>query len=620
MDTKKSRIKFNLLKRLSKKSLASYFFPYFMLSDRIFRFLGSIKLAVPLLSAIVGILIWATFYESQVGATTVQQEIYKSSWFGALMFLLAVNLGVSALYRYPWRGARKIGFALTHLGLIVIIAGAAAVIHLGVEGMLLLRIDGPSNNQIRVEGELLEVMKPEEKVQQANVVVKQDGSVNPKSVAGISLLAYSENAIKTVSFTEGATVGNPAVRLSLKSDRMGQTLERWLAVAPLAYSKIPIGPAELEILQVESRSELKQLLSPPLEANSSRWGTIEITSDSAKTAIDVEKTLSGEIKLGNLKVKVANFWADFRLDGNNQPKSASEQLRNPAVLLEISAPEGSERWFVFGRGDLPPIRSLGSGKELEGIEVSYEVKPQQSEDYFRMIVRDAGKLFYTANSSKGFKSGTLAVGQSVSPGWADFQITLEEFIPHAQLKREVIPVSTSSAQGIPALLIETEAGTKAWLPWGEPSTIKEPDGEILAAFGPKLLQLPFAIKLEDFIVERNEGSDSVAMWTSKIRIEDHDNGVVSRRNVWMNHPTWYQGWKIAQASWNPGDLKQSTLQVKREPTWVTTLTWSGSALVVLGIGVMFYAPALAKKLRQQHQETEHLQPAATETQDLVASR
>lgn len=67
------------------------------------------------------------------------------------------------------------------------------------------------------------------------------------------------------------------------------------------------------------------------------------------------------------------------------------------------------------------------------------------------------------------------------------------------------------------------------------------------------------------------------------------------RNVWMNHPTWYRGWKIARASWNPGDLKQSTLQVKREPAWVTALTWSGACLVVLGIATMFYSPSIAKK-------------------------
>jgi hypothetical protein len=164
-------------------------------------------------------------------------------------------------------------------------------------------------------------------------------------------------------------------------------------------------------------------------------------------------------------------------------------------------------------------------------------------------------------------------------------------------------------EGNPALLVETATGEQAWLPYGEPTAIalnsfpadsanaadpensftdSDSNSEILAAFAPKMLQLPFVIKLEDFIIDRNEGTDSVAMWTSKIRIANPFTGESSDRQVWMNHPTWYRGWKLAQASWNPGDLRQSTLQVKREPAWVTALTWSGSALVVLGIGVMFY--------------------------------
>ena len=126
--------------------------------DRIVHFVGSIKLAVPLLSSIIGILIWATFYESQVGSTTVQQEVYKSVWFGALMFMLAVNLGISAMSRYPWHGARKVGFALTHFGLIVIITGSAAVIHLGMEGMLLVRTNDDAGDRLRIQGDLLEVV------------------------------------------------------------------------------------------------------------------------------------------------------------------------------------------------------------------------------------------------------------------------------------------------------------------------------------------------------------------------------------------------------------------------------------------------------------------------------
>ena len=567
--------------------------------DRASRFLGSIKLAVPLLVTIILILIGATFYESQVGSTTVQQEIYKSPWFGFLMFLLAINLGVSALSRYPWRGARKIGFALTHFGLIIIIAGSAAVIHLGMEGMLLVRTNSSANNQIRVEGDLLEVINPEGEIQQKNIFVKQNGTVNPSSFAGLELETYTDNAIKTVNFIKGATVANPAVRLTLTSKRMGQTLERSLAVAPTPYSQVNVGPAELGIIETKSESELQQLLSPDNTTNSHPWGELKIIADNKEKNIDVKQALANPNSFNNIQVKVLDFFPDFHLDKNNLPATASPNLNNPAVLLELFTNKGVENWFVFGKEEFPPIRSLVSGKPLANISLDYQIQAPTPEDYFRVIVSESGELYYAAKSSQGFQSGTLALGQSVTPGWADFQITLAEYIPHAQIQREIIPVEDSNLEGTPALLVKTATGKETWLPWGEPTVIEDSQDEIYAAFNPKLIELPFGIKLEDFIVDRNEGSESVAMWTSKIRIEDPQNKITEQRKVWMNHPTWYQGWKIAQASWNPGDLQQSTLQVKREPAWVTALTWIGSGLVVIGIAVMFYAPALTRKLQKK---------------------
>ena len=112
--------------------------------------------------------------------------------------------------------------------------------------MLPLRTDSGINNQIRSEGDLLEVMTPDGTIERTELWIKPDGTV-AQTVAGLNVLGYSENTIKTVSFTEG-TVNNLAVRLSLSSDRMGH-LERWLAVAPVAYSKVPIGPAELEMIE-----------------------------------------------------------------------------------------------------------------------------------------------------------------------------------------------------------------------------------------------------------------------------------------------------------------------------------------------------------------------------------
>ena len=78
---------------------------------KVVRFLGSIRLAVPLLIAIAVVLIGATFYESEVGSLTVQTQIYKSPWFGAMMYMLAVSLGISTLSRWTWKGPRKVGFA-----------------------------------------------------------------------------------------------------------------------------------------------------------------------------------------------------------------------------------------------------------------------------------------------------------------------------------------------------------------------------------------------------------------------------------------------------------------------------------------------------------------------------
>lgn len=453
---------------------------------KLYQFLGSIKLAVPLLIVIGVILIAATFYESQVGSATVQRLIYKSPWFGGLMFLLALNLMVSALSRYPWRGPRKVGFVLTHLGLIVLIAGSAAVIHLGLEGMLPLQIEGGTNSTLRTQGEHLEVIGPDRQSAATEVVIKPDGSLSPARLGSLSLLAYSDNTVETIQFREAETGLNPAVHLELSSERMGQTVDQWLAAAPLAYRRISLGPAQLELLPVEGDRNLQRYLSQPLPGN-----------------------------------------------------------------------------------------------------------------VFQVLVTPDGKLYYHTQSAQGPQSGSLELRQSVSPGWADFQITAREFVPHARIDRRVQPVSDPRIPGIPALQVAAPGGTATWLPWNQPQVISDPQGDWLAAFSPNGVQLPFAIALEDFVVERNEGTDSVAMWTSNIQIHDPHTGEVVHRSVWMNHPTWYQGWKIAQASWNPENLRQSTLQVKREPLWVTALTWGGSLLVITGIALMFYGPALSNRRRQQ---------------------
>ncbi|MEM9138005.1 MAG: cytochrome c biogenesis protein ResB, partial [Cyanobacteria bacterium P01_F01_bin.42] len=312
--------------------------------------------------------------------------------------------------------------------------------------------------------------------------------------------------------------------------------------------------------------------------------------------IDVEKTMSQSQNLKqDIAIEVSGFWPDFRLSSDGTPETASTQSRNPAVQLLLSQGDIQETWYVFSNPEFPAIRS-GHDLSLETEAIAYRAPVAHASDFFRVIVGPNQELYYAAASSNGFKSGPLQVGEPIVPGWADFQITLLQVLDRAQIQRIVVPVSADEASDSPALRIGTPDGQEHWLPWGEPQTIDTLEGNYFAAFSPKVLRLPFQVALNDFIVERNEGSESVAMWTSDISVKD-ELGIEDRRRVWMNHPTWFRGWKLAQASWNPGDLSQSTLQLKREPWWVTALTWIGSGLVTIGIGTMFYGRAIAKRLK-----------------------
>jgi hypothetical protein len=445
-----------------------------------FRFLGSIRMAVPLLAVITFVLISATIYESQVGSLVVQREIYKSYWFGLLMLLLVINLSVSALSRYPWKGSRRVGFALTHLGLVTLIAGSAGVIHLGTEGLLGLRVDAAPQFRARMEGNQLEVIDPAGHHQFTEVMVKPDGQMQPDHLGRIALTGYSDSSRTITEFEEDGGSPNPAVQLRLSSQRMGQDLDFWLAATPMDLQQLHIGPATFQLISTDSQEQLNSLLHPVEE-------------------------------------------------------------------------------------ELP------------------------ADNLFQILVAPKGELSYLSHSDHGFQLGPLPLHTPVSPGWADFEITALRHHTHARVIRRVIPNhSGQDLNSTPALQLQLPDQEQQWLAWGEPAVLGDPGQEYLASFSPRLLNLPFAVTLADFIVDFNEGAETVAMWTSRIQILDPQTGGIEQRDVWMNHPTWYHGWKIAQASWNPDDFRQSTLQVKREPLWITALTWGGSALVVLGIAVMFY--------------------------------
>lgn len=113
------------------------------------------------------------------------------------------------------------------------------------------------------------------------------------------------------------------------------------------------------------------------------------------------------------------------------------------------------------------------------------------------------------------------------------------------------------------------------------------------AYGSKVYQLPFKIRLNDFIAEKYPGTEqSYASFMSKITVEDERS---FDYDIYMNHVLDHQGYRFFQASFDP-DEKGTVLSVNHD-FWGTWITYIGYFLLYTGLmAIMFFGKTRFKFL------------------------
>src|SRR5438105_10716184 len=91
--------------------------------NSVFRFFSSLKLAVVLLAVLIIGAIAGTLYESTFDAKVARAYVYGAPWFNIWLLLLASNLIVSALSRWPWK-KHHVAFLITQLGIITLLTAS----------------------------------------------------------------------------------------------------------------------------------------------------------------------------------------------------------------------------------------------------------------------------------------------------------------------------------------------------------------------------------------------------------------------------------------------------------------------------------------------------------------
>jgi hypothetical protein len=601
-----------------------------------FRFFASLKLAVVLLAVLIIGAIAGTFYESTFDAKVARAYVYGAPWFNVWLLLLGSNLLVSALSRWPWR-KHHVAFLITHLGIITLLAGSLIGRIWGIEGTITLFKNEPPSNRLLVDQHQLRVRDTDGilKGYAAEFIHRPPTQRKPWDLgllAGgerLSIVEYApaiEGKLNPRTLNEG---GQPAVHITIATAMMNQRLESWLLADDHEHGTFNLGLANIELKRGTAPGNPSSSVSPEAKESSEieieeavfafakapeeqiarvvkggntgakvqltdpqggNKGNLVVRLDEKTWTFDVERDLGKDRPMEGtpFTLRIESYWPDFRID-DGKPGSISDQPNNPAVVVTLRGRGVPVTAAPSGHGDSPgtaPAMPTTGGTPL---------------NHLTLFIADDGSVSYELASRKsGRSTGKLELNKPLNTGWADWQLTLDRIIPHAQEWMDFSPPSkSSSAMELPdGIRIRLQKGSEIseqWIPAGWQVSVPASSGDVQVSYGWKQLPLPIALELVDFEVQRNEGSDSPAGFKSTVRVTNLD-GQQATGQCWMNNPfsypgEWWRTWtgltfKMSQASWNPENLGQSTIQILRDPGWI--LKWIGSLLIVCGIFMLFY--------------------------------
>ncbi|MBK8794545.1 MAG: cytochrome c biogenesis protein CcsA [Holophaga sp.] len=100
-------------------------------------------------------------------------------------------------------------------------------------------------------------------------------------------------------------------------------------------------------------------------------------------------------------------------------------------------------------------------------------------------------------------------------------------------------------------------------------------------------QLPFSVKLDDFVLETYPGLMRPAGFSSYIQITDRDSGRTFPAKIWMNHELTYRGYTLFQSSYQQAEGREATvLSVSRDPG--QNIVFAGYITLILGMCIVLF--------------------------------
>lgn len=301
--------------------------------------------------------------------------------------------------------------------------------------------------------------------------------------------------------------------------------------------------------------------------------------------------------------KIEAVASSSRLLSTFQPAPAAEGSPAVRVRLRTGAMNQTvDQWLLAGHRD---HSRLDLGLITVDLIPDSAEPPTTGAGSHAIIRVKADGTFGIILSTRGKHSAEtpLTVGKPMPTGWADWTIEAVQNLPSATpaFHFEPLPENQTPPMGQPLLegvKIRASNGDRfaeQWVAAGWRANFPTGSFPLEVAYGWETHRLPFGLVLRNFAVEHNEGTDDPASFRSDLSVILPDGVEAASGSCAMNRPfdypsAWWRSltgltYKISQASWNPNDPTQSSVQILRDPGWL--FKWVGSLIICSGLIAMF---------------------------------
>lgn len=526
--------------------------------SRLFRFLGSGPVAVVLIAIWAIVLTVATFYEARTTSGAVSTLVYRSWWFAALLVVIAINVTVAALRRWPWQW-RHAGFLVTHLAIDLLLLGGLLTVAWGIDGNVKLA-EGSGTDRGLLEGMTLQVDSGQSAPLRAGASLKlADGTT--LQVTQVLPAAQKKLAVKP----DGAA-DQPALHFILSNDQT--RVDEWLVAREKLLARRNFGPLTASLTEVKELPRIDQ--SPRI--------TVEVAGTKANIPIETLEDKQYPVGSTPYKVRVLQRFERAMVDGRTIAEKPTG-TPNPAVRVEIEGPKGKEIHVAFAR--FPDFPSLhGRGQSAMGAQVRYlSGQVSGGEMHFFWLPDRKVYLQYEGNYLP------VRTGENLPTAFKGMKLTVDQVVDRAQ----VVSSYVQAADGPMAALVSA-GKDQAWVATDAPGTLA---GHTLKLAN-ESFPLGFTIKLDKFTIKTDPGSSRPAAFISDVTVVDGQRTSTAR--IEMNQPLHYGGFSFYQSGYQTGESGPaiSILQVAKDPG--IGAKYVGTFLLILGIFWAFYVePAQARR-------------------------